>query len=784
MRSFDGFLNRLEAERDYRGQIVARRTLAARAARCQAPASPLPERLAQALAKLDISELYTHQAQACDLAGAGRDLVVCTGTASGKTLCYHLPVLAALLEDPHATALYLFPAKALANDQLGGLERLIAAAGLGEAARPACFDGDTPTHQRAGIRRRANLLLSNPDMLHVSILPNAARWAPFFANLRHVVLDEIHTYRGIFGSHVAGVVRRLRRVCRHFGSDPTFICCSATLGNPRELAERLIHKPVELIDEDGSPRGARHVVLWNPPFLEDAAVTRRSGNVEAQKLMAALLEEDAGTIAFARARVVAELLYKYVADGLRERRPDLARRIRPYRGGYLPAERREIEQQLFSGALRGVCSTSALELGIDVGALDAAIVVGFPGTLCSFWQQVGRAGRRQAESLAILVAYDEPVDQYLMRNPDFLFDRPLEHATIDPENPHILAQQLACAAYELPLESSDLAEFGGLAGEVTRLMVEDGRLRHTADRYYWANSETPALQTSLRNISNASYAIVDITGGGNETIGQLDAISAPEQLYPGAIYLHQAESYLVRELDQAARVARVERFESDYYTQPMLFSECRVLQERQAALLDASTDDADIAGRRCFGDVHVQWQTIAFRKFRYYSMEQIGQTALELDPLHLDSSAVWLQPPSAVLRAVEGAGYSKFAGLNAARNLLLAALPPLAMADRFDLGGVIDSLQLGRPTIFLYDRYPGGVGYARLGYEHAERLLAIATEIIAGCPCEDGCPGCVGPPNLRPAIHHDPDLQSGDGMPSKRAGQVLLEAWLSACDGA
>jgi DEAD/DEAH box helicase domain-containing protein len=681
-----------------------------------------------------------------------------------------LPVLAELLEDPEGRALYLFPAKALAYDQLGNLERMVTAAGLQDAARPACYDGDTPTHKRPGIRRSATILLSNPDMLHVSILPYHAKWAGFLARLKYVVLDEIHTYRGIFGSHVAGVIRRLQRLCGHYGSSPQFICCSATLGNPRELAERLTNRPMRLIDCDGSPQGRKYIVLWNPPWLGQTRVGRRSGNVEAQELMERLVEEGAGTISFAKARVVAELIYKYLVESLTRKRPDLVKRVRPYRGGYLPLERRAIEQALFSGDLLGVCSTNALELGIDVGSLDAAIIIGFPGTLCSLWQQAGRAGRRQEESLALFVAYDDPVDQYLMRHPDFVFGRPLEQAIIDPQNPHILASQLGCAAFELALTQDDFEQFGSVAPEVAELFVEEGKLRHTADKYYWASSETPAVQTSIRHISNATYAIVDITEGRNAVLGQVDSTSAPELVYPEAVYLHGGESYVVRELDEPAKLARVERLEADYYTQPLLNSDIRVTEQR--------LEQEFRGGRKAFGDAIVRWQTVGFRKFKFYTMELIGQTALELAPQQIRTTAMWLQPPQNVLKAVTDAGHKKHEALAGARNLLLATLPPLAMADRRDIGGIVDSAQLGTPTIFLYDRYEGGVGYARHGYECADELLRMAYELVAGCECDDGCPGCVGPAGLRPPLHHDPDVYRAYDFPDKAATLALLAAWL------
>jgi DEAD/DEAH box helicase domain-containing protein len=780
------FLARLQSSRHYRGQIAALRWLPQRPAVLRAPAAPLPAPLQDLLAQDGIQELYGHQADALDAVRAGQDVVISTGTASGKSLCFHLPVLDRLLADPASRALYVFPTKALAYDQLGNLQRMVEDGGLGAVARPACYDGDTATHKRPGIRRSANILLTNPDMLHQSILPYHAKWAGFLGSLRYIVLDEIHTYRGIFGSHVAGVVRRLLRLCRHYGGTPQFICCSATLGNPQALAQRLIGRPITLVDQDGSPRGRKLFVLWNPPYLDEprepikpppragvtiqpVQVSRRSGNAEAQELMQRLLEDDAGTITFCKARVVAELLYKYVTAGLQRRRPDLVRRVRSYRGGYLPHERREIEQALFSGALLGVCSTNALELGIDVGSLDAALIVGFPGTLCSLWQQAGRAGRRQDESLAVFIAYDDPVDQYLMRNPDFVFGQPLEQAIIDPENPHILAAQLGCAAFELPLTAADVAEFGGLAPDVTTALRDEGKLRHTADRDYWATSEFAAAQVNLRTISNATFAIVDTTEGRNEVIGQVDSISAPELVYPEAVYLHQGESYLVRELDQPARLARVTRLDADYYTQPVLADECKVTGERLTGEL--------LGGRRFFGDVAVKWQTIAFRKFKLYTQELIGQTVLDLPAQQINTSGAWFQPPAAALAATRDAGLKVHEALSGVRNLLMVALPPLAMCDRYDIGGVVNSSQFGVSTIIVYDRYEGGVGYARHAYECGEELLRLADEIVGGCPCDGGCPGCVAPPNLRIAIHHDPDVARGYEIPDKRAVCTLLEAW-------
>lgn len=838
------FLERLQSSRRYRGQIAAVHVLEAHPATYREPAMPLAAPVRRMLTGAGIAQLYCHQADAYDAVRRGEDIVVCTGTASGKSVCYNAPVVASLIEDAETRALYMFPAKALAYDQLAGLERMIAHAGLTDAVRAACYDGDTPTHKRPGIRRAANVLLSNPDMLHVSILPSHAKWAPFLCRLRFVVLDEIHMYRGIFGSHVAGVLRRLLRICAHYGARPQFICCSATLGNPAALAERLIGRPVTLIDKDGAPRGRKTLLLWNPPWLDrlsharddeepvaqhlerrsvsertaeppvraaaaigagltlrpvapsnpgydltarvGARIARRSANLEAQELMQALLEAGAATITFFKARVVAELIYTYVADALRRRRPDLARRIRPYRGGYLPGERREIERQLFSGELLGVCCTNALELGIDVGTLDAAIVVGFPGTLCSLWQQIGRAGRRQDDSLAILVGYDDPVDQYLMRHGNFVCERPLERATIDPDNPHILAAQLGCAAHELPLDAHDWELFGPSAAAVAELMTgsrsdagaptrttaepaADRPLHRSGSKYHWARPEFPHVLTNLRTISNATFSIVDGSGERDIVIGEVDAISAPELIYPEAIYLHQGASFIVRELDWPARIARVEPIDADYYTQPVLADECRIGELRLSG---------DIAGgKQLFGDVTVRWQTVAFRKFKLFTQELIGQTALDLPAQEINTVGALFQPPPAALDALRHAGHLVHDALSGVRNLLAVALPTIAMCDRYDIGGIVNASQLGVSTIVLYDRYQGGVGYARQAYECAGALFRLAHEMAAECTCEDGCPACVGPPNLRVAIHHDPDLGSGYAIPSRMGALTLLRAW-------
>ena len=762
------FLRDITSERGYRDQILHVREIPAREADYADPKTPAPEALISLLRRQNIHQLYSHQAAAIDAIVDGKDVVIVTGTASGKTLCYNVPVVSTLLEDPSARAMYVFPTKALAQDQYGGLKRLAEDPAIGEVLAPAVYDGDTPSHARTRIRTKASVVLTNPDMLHVGVLPYHAKWHEFFRSLRYLVLDEVHMYRGIFGSHVAGVLRRLLRMCEHYGSRPQIICCSATIANPLELTVRLTRREMTLIDRDGSPRGKRYFVLWNPPILDVAGetLTRRSANIEAVDLLTELVRRRAQTIVFTKARVVAELVYRYACDRLAGE-GDLAKRIRPYRGGYLPTERREIEQQLFGGELLAVAATNALELGIDVGSLDAAILVGFPGTICSTFQQAGRAGRTASDSLVILVGYDDPIDQYLMRRPDYLFGAPHEHAIIDPGNPYILAGQVSCACFEKPITEEDAAWFGPLTTEVAEAVAEDGEMRAVDGRYYWACSENPANRVNLRTISQDNYAIVN-TADGNRTIGQVDAISAPELVYPNAIYLHEGKSYLVRELDTEAKIARVEPAEVDYYTQPVLGSHCRISAEAERR--------GYVDGTIYTGDVDVTWQTTAFRKVKYYTMELIGQAALDLPSQTLPTTALWWTVSKAMRKDVASAGHNPIEGLLGVRNLMLASLPSLAMCDRRDISGMVDSSNLGEPTIFVYDRYPGGVGFAQKGYELMDDWLAMCHAIVAECPCDGGCPSCVGLANLRPPLHHDPDLGGGYPVPSKQATLLLLEA--------
>ncbi len=729
---------------------------------------PLSSTLAESLDGLGIRRLYTHQVQAIAAARGGEHVVTVTGTASGKTVAFLVPILEALERDPKATALLLYPTKALAQDQLKGITRLAQSHPLlRERIRAGTYDGDTSQSARRKIRDEANLILTNPDMLHRGILPYHAKWHRVFRNLRHVVVDEVHTYRGIFGSNVGNVMRRLRRVAAHYESSPVFLCSSATIRNPLELAETLTGLPFTLVDDDGSPRGPKTFVLWNPPYLDAARMERRSGNVEAKELFVKLVEDGVNTIVFTKARVVTELVYKYAREDLLHRRGGLAERIKPYRGGYLPAERREIERQLFSGDLLGVVATNALELGIDIGGLDAAVLVGFPGTVASIWQQAGRAGRSRDEAVTFFVGYNDPIDQYLLRHPRYFFAQNPEAAVCDPENPYVLAGHLGCAAFELPLTERDRDLFGAGLGPIREILRDEGELHPVEGEDYWSSTEFPSKRVNLRTISDDTFTIVD-TDREDSVIGTVDAISAPELVYPEAIYLHEGETFFVHELDLEKRIARVKRVSVDYYTQPVLDTSIRVTGERERR-----DEGAEIL---VLNEATVTWATTMFKKIKFGNMDSIGYKNLDLPPQHLDTVALGWSPSASIAAALKREGLKPVEGLLGVRNLAITVFPILAMCDRADVGGVIDSSNTGRPTLYLYDRFPGGLGFAERAYAEFTRLVAEALSVLAACDCAEGCPSCVGLPILRPAIHQDPDVGMGYPIPDKRAARLLLEA--------
>ena len=785
------WLKAFAARQENRGALVHWQVIPARAARFGELQPPLGDPLAAALAASGVSRLYTHQVCAIEALRAGRDTVVVTGTASGKSLCFHVPALERLLEDSQATALYLFPTKALAQDQLKSLTRLASGSvELSGVLHAGVYDGDTAATTRKKLRDEANVILSNPDMLHAGILPQHARWARFLRNLRFVVVDEMHAYRGIFGSHVALVLRRLERLVRHYGGEFRYVLCSATIRNPGELATALTGRDVGVVDDDGAPRGEKHFAFWNPPFRDETLVERRSSNVEGSQLLSGVLEQGAQAIAFTKSRVSAELVYRYTREQLERSRARLPgeergakaspvaplhERLKPYRGGYLPEERRAIEKALFSGELRGVVSTNALELGIDVGGLDVAVLIGAAPTLASIWQQAGRAGRSGAPSLVVLVAYNDTVDQYLMRRPQFLFGRPTEAACVDPHNPYILAQQLACAAYELPLGDSDQPAFGEQMQAVLGALEEAGETRSIDGRAYWSKSDFPGAKVSLRTMSDDTYTIVDATHA-NAVLGTVDAISGLELVYPDAIYLHEGETWWVRELDLEQKVATVEPRTVDYYTQPVLDTNIRVRQELQSRGWRGETVR--------FGELTYSWQTVAMKKIRYRSLDAIGYHPLELPRLTLETAGLWLAPNEETTRSLAQAGLNPWEALSGVRNLFVQLLPLMAMCDPIDLGGMLDSSNTGRPTLFLFDRYPGGLGFAEQGYARLDELAEAALAHLEGCPCGTGCPACVGLPVLRPAQQQDWDgIKHTKEIPTKDAARFLLQRWLGESFG-
>ncbi|HEU4334256.1 MAG TPA: DEAD/DEAH box helicase [Candidatus Eisenbacteria bacterium] len=767
-----------------RNELVHLERLPEREAAYGELSEPLPEPLRRLLEAQGIHRLYVHQARAIEHARAGAHVAVATGTASGKSLAYHLPILERLLLDREAIALYLFPTKALAQDQLRGLERSREiSATLRPILRAGAYDGDTPPSARRRLREEANALLTNPDMLHQGILPYHARWSRVFSNLRYVVVDEMHTYRGIFGSHVANVLRRLRRVARHYGADPRFLLSSATIRNPGEQASLLVGDDVRVVDEDGAPRGPKLFAFWNPmprdagtaAGLAGDAPGRASASVEAERILVSLMRRDVQTIAFTKSRVAAELIFRYTRERLerdrggREGGEGLADRLAPYRGGYLPEERRAIERRLFDGELRGVVATNALELGIDVGTLDAAVLVGFPNTIASTWQQAGRAGRSQGASLAVVVAYDDPIDQYLMRHPEYFFAQSPENAVLDPENPYVLASHLACAAYEIPLSPEDEVLFGTRAPRLSALLEEEGTLTSLDGRRYWAQPDYPAGKVNLRTIGDDTYTILDVKKE-NAVIATVDAISALELVYPEAIYLHEGNTFFVRELDLEQKLAYVEPREVDYYTQPVLDTRLKLLETRETKRYG----EAEIG----FGSADVNWATVAMKKIRFRSLDAIGYHPLELPRLNLDTVAFWIRPDEAARTAVRVKGLNPAEGLSGLRNLVITLLPLHVMCDRPDLGGILNSSNLGELALFVYDRYPGGLGYAERGYAIVGELLASALALVEDCPCETGCPSCVGMPVLRPAQQQDYDVNGGWPIPSKAATAALLRRML------
>jgi DEAD/DEAH box helicase domain-containing protein len=687
--------------------------------------------LTAALAGAGIESLWSHQADAFESARRGHTIVT-TGTASGKSLAFNLPVLDTLAADPAARAFYLYPTKALAQDQARKLSQL-----GGRFLRHAIYDGDTPREERRAIRQRSNLILTNPDMLHVGVLPNHRSWGDLLANLAWVVVDEAHVYRGVFGSHVANVLRRLRRLARAYGAEPRFVLTSATIANPVQLAEGLTGLEVQLVDHDGAPHAEREVVMWNPPLVDEALGKRASALSEAAMLLAGLVEREVRTICFLKSRRGVELIQRFARLRLEDAgRHDLAERIAPYRAGYTPMQRREIERRLSEGELLAVVATDALELGIDVGDLDAALCVTFPGTVASLRQMWGRAGRRDT-GLAMYVAGEDALDQFFCRHPDEFLERPVERAILDHESEEIFGAHLSAAAYELPLTPEDEDVFGERWEEHAQRLVKQGRLRERGGRYLPRGPGYPAARIALRSASPDSVAIVESSGG--EVIGTVESARAHSAVHPGAVYLHMGSAYEVEDLDLHGHRALVRPFDGDWYTQPKKESETWIEQVRESR----SCCGVELS----FGIVSVTEQVVAYQKKRVADHSVIDLLALDMPEQDFVTQALWYELPDSLLRddfALEALQGS----LHAAEHGQIAVLPLIAMCDRWDIGGLSTALhqQTGRSTIFIYDGHPGGVGITRVGYERFEALVDDALRLISECPCRAGCPSCVQSP--------------------------------------
>ncbi len=708
----------------------------------------MSEQLAAVLRKRGIERPFTHQAAAIDNALRGKNTVIVTPTASGKTLCYNAPVLSAILKDPSTRALYLFPTKALAQDQLDELHGLVT--DLEADIRTFTYDGDTPADARRAVRQAGHIVLTNPDMLHTAILPHHTKWMQLFESLEYVVIDELHSYRGVFGSHLANVLRRVRRICQFYGSDPTFILCSATIANPGELATALVGDDVELIDDNGAPAGERVVVIHNPPVVNKELGIRQSSIKAARDIGAELIRSGIQTIVFAPSRTRVELLLTYLRDSLRNK-PGDPERITGYRGGYLPNERRAVEKGLRDGSIRGVVATNALELGIDIGGLGASVVTGYPGSLASLWQQFGRAGRSRESALSVLVASSNPLDQFVATHPDFVFEGSIERGLIDPDNLYVMASHLKCAAFELPFTVGEV--FGANTDELLDILAEDGVIQKANNRYHWMSEAYPAEQVSLRTASTDNFVIIE-QGPQPRVIGECDRPSAPLLIHEDAIYIHRGQQYQVEYLDWDDKKAFVTPVAVDYYTDAQLAVELKVLDEFQG--------EAAAAGRHNVGEVGITFLATIFKKVKLYTHENVGWGKIAIPEANIHTTAYWLTFDE---KATAGLDRDQVAsGLSGIGELARNLAPIFCLCDARDIGANVQvrapSTEL--PTVYLYDMAPGGVGLADKLFEIREQLLEACLALARACQCENGCPGCVGP-------------QVEPNSPAKRASVRLLE---------
>ena len=729
------------------GQAIVRQ-ISARDARFGDWPEGLDSRLIEVLAHRGITRPWVHQSQAIEHVRAGRNCVVVTPTASGKTLCYNVPVLDSILKDPSAKALYLFPTKALAQDQLDELHGLIT--DLRADIRTFTYDGDTPADARRKVRSAGHIVLTNPDMLHTAVMPHHTKWISFFEGLEYIVIDEVHNYRGVFGSHLANVVRRLRRLCQFYGSDPTFVLCSATIGNPHELASALIGDDIELVDDNGAPAGERTAVIYNPPVVNAELGIRQAAIHAARDISASLIRSGQQVITFAPSRLRVELLLTYLRDVLRNK-PGDPERIAGYRGGYLPNERRRIERGLRDGSVRGVVATNALELGIDIGGMGACVTMGYPGSVASLWQQFGRAGRQGEMALNVMVASSNPIDQYIVANPEFLFDGSAEKALIDPDNLLVLASHLKCAAFELPFNVGEV--FGPHTGEMLDILAEEGILQRSGQRYFWMSESYPAEEVSLRTASTDNFVIIE-QGPQPKVLGECDRPSAPLLIHEDAIYIHRGQQYQVEWLDWDDKKAYVTPVDVDYYTDAELAVDLKVLDDFEQAGAGQGTV--------YLGEVAITFLATIFKKVKLHTHENVGWGKIGIPEETMHTSACWFSFDE---QAVKGMRRNEVAaGLLGIAHLARKLAPVYCLADARDIGAEaqVRAPFNHQPTVFLYDTIPGGVGLAQRLYEVRESLLRACLTAVTSCECPAGCPSCVGP-------------QVEPESPAKRAATLLLE---------
>ena len=745
----------LRTDQDFMENVTRWEVMPARPARYADYPEGLDDRLREVLHKRGIHQLYTHQAQAVSRVLAGEDVVVVTPTASGKTMCYNLPVLSAILKNPDARALYLFPTKALSADQVSELYEMIEQAGVD--IKTFTYDGDTPAAARRAVRQAGHIVVTNPDMLHSGILPHHTKWVKLFENLRYIVIDEIHTYRGVFGSNLANVLRRLMRLCAFYGSHPQFILCSATIANPRELAETLTGRPVTLIDDNGAPMGERHFVFYNPPVINRQLGIRKGVVPEVRAISGMLLKNGIQAITFARSRLVVEVLTRYLKDMVRDPMGN-AGRVRGYRGGYLPTQRREIERGLRAGQIDAVISTNALELGIDIGALDACVLCGYPGTIASAWQQAGRAGRRKSTSIVFFVASSAAIDQYIVNHPDYFLKQSPENALLNPDNLYILLSHFKCAAFELPFEDGDSFGNAPAPEEYLGFLEESHILHHAEGRWHWSAEDFPASEISLRSAASENFIIIDITDAGHHrVIGEMDRYTVPMLLHENAIYMHEGRQYQVEKLDFDACKAYIRQVDVDYYTDADL--------NISLSLLDIE-DSAEEAGfTRTFGEVKVTALVTMFKKIKFDTHETLGFGHVRLPEMDMHTTACWWTLPDSLCARFEADALQ--GGMLGIANLLRIVAPLYLMCSPQDIAVIyqVRSPITDKPTIILYDNCPGGVGLAQKAYAMQGLLLEKCLDIVSQCTCTHGCPSCVGP--------------VGEvGTDGKKTALAVLRAWV------